>query len=37
MFFAHNRFSTFFFKMKITESEKIVLVNCIIDFFDIQV
>ena len=37
MFFAHNRFSTFFFKMKITESEKIVLVNCIINFEDIHI
>ena len=35
--FAHNRFFTLFFSMKMTESEKMVLVSCIIDFDDMQV
>ena len=35
--FSHTRFATLFFSMKLTESEKIVLVSCIIDFDDIQV
>ena len=35
--FAHNRFSTLFIPMEMPESEKIVLVSCIIDFDDIQV
>ncbi len=35
--FGHNRFSTFFFSMKMAESEKIVLASCILDFKDIQV
>jgi hypothetical protein len=33
--FRHNRFSAIFFSMKIAESDKIVLVSCIIDFKDI--
>ena len=32
----HNRFSTYFFSMKMTEFWKMVLVSCIIDFDDIQ-
>ena len=35
--FGHNRFSIFFFSLKVAESEKIVLANCILDFKDIQV
>ena len=31
-----NRFSTLFFSMKMTESGKIVLVSCIVDFDDMQ-
>ena len=34
--FPHIRFSTLFFSMKMTESGKIVLVNCILDFKDLQ-
>ena len=35
--FCHNQFSTLFFSMKTTESEKIGLVSCIIDFKEVQV
>ena len=35
--FAHNQFFTLFFSMKMAESEKVVLVSCIIAFDDIQV
>jgi hypothetical protein len=35
--FRRNQFSTLFFSMKVAESRKIVLVNCIIDFKDAQV
>ena len=34
--FAHNRFSILVFSIKMAESEKIVLVSCIIDSKDIQ-
>ena len=35
--FAHNQFSSLFFSMKMTQSEKIVLVSCFIDFDNMQV
>ncbi len=35
--FRHNRFSTLFFSMKMTESGKIILGSCIIDFKEVQV
>ena len=35
--FAYSEFSTLFFSRKMAESEKNVLVNCIIDFDNIQV
>ena len=35
--FAHSRFSTLFFSMKMAESEKLVFETCIIDFDNIQV
>ena len=34
--FSHKIFSTLFFSMKMSESGKIVLVSCIIDFDDVQ-
>ena len=35
--FVHSRFSTTFFSSKVTESEKVVLQYCIIDFDDTQI